>query len=91
MSQIISILLMLGYASNFVPPIRTFYTVENDFNFVNHTCDEMASVCYPTIAPSSVRLYTSNVIQGWENNLMMTTLKAGTRACGTFPLREPLT
>lgn len=44
MSQIISILLMLDYASNFVPPIRTFHTVENDFNFVNHTCGEMASL-----------------------------------------------
>jgi PQQ-dependent dehydrogenase (s-GDH family) len=64
-------------ASDFVPPIQTFYTVDNDFNFVNHTCGEMASVCYPTVAPSSLRLYTSNVIPGWENNLMMTTLKAG--------------
>jgi glucose/arabinose dehydrogenase len=37
----------------------------------------MASVCYPTVAPSSLRLYTSDVIPGWENNLFMTTLKAG--------------
>ena len=33
--------------------------------------------CYPTVAPSSLRLYTSNAIPGWENNLFMTTLKAG--------------
>ncbi len=64
-------------APNFVPPLQTFYTVENDFNFTDHTCGEMASVCYPTVAPSSVRLYTSDVIPGWENNLLMTTLKAG--------------
>jgi PQQ-dependent dehydrogenase (s-GDH family) len=62
---------------NFVPPIQTFYTVESDYNFSNHTCGEMASVCYPTVAPSSLRLYTSNVIPGLENNLLMTTLKAG--------------
>jgi PQQ-dependent dehydrogenase (s-GDH family) len=66
-------------APNFVPPIQTFYTVENDFNFTNQakTCGELASTCYPTVAPSSLRLYTSNAIHGWENNLMMTTLKAG--------------
>ena len=66
-------------APNFVPPIQTFYTVESDYNFTNQarTCGEMVSVCYPTIAPSSLRLYTSNVIPGWENNLLMTTLKAG--------------
>ena len=60
-----------------VPPLQTFYTVENDFNFTDHTCGEMASVCYPTVAPSSLRLYASDVIPGWENNLFMTTLKAG--------------
>ena len=43
-------------ASNFVPPIHTFYTVENDFNFTNQarTCGKMTSVCYPTVAPSSL-------------------------------------
>lgn len=49
-------------ASNFVPPIHTFYTVENDFNFTDHACGEMASVCYPKVAPSSLRLYTSDTI-----------------------------
>ena len=64
-------------APDFVAPIHTFYTVESDFNFINHTCGEMASVCYPTVAPSSLRLYTSDAIPGWENKLLMTTLKAG--------------
>jgi len=66
-------------AINFVPPIQTFYTVEGDFNFTNQakSCGEMASTCYPTVAPSSLRLYTANAIPGWENNLLMTTLKAG--------------
>jgi PQQ-dependent dehydrogenase (s-GDH family) len=85
-------------ASNFVPPIHTFYTVENDFNFTNQakTCGNMTSVCYPTVAPSSLRLYTSNVIPGWENNLMMTTLKAGRifqialNENGTALAREPV-
>ena len=66
-------------APNFVPPLQTFYTVESNYNFTNQarTCGERASVCYPTVAPSSLRLYTSDVIPGWENNLLMTTLKAG--------------
>ena len=66
-------------ATNFVPPIQTFYTVDNDFNFTEaaKSCGEMTSTCYPTVAPSSLRLYTSDAIPGWENNLLMTTLKAG--------------
>jgi PQQ-dependent dehydrogenase (s-GDH family) len=66
-------------ATNFVLPIQTFYTVDKDFNFTEAatSCGEMTSTCYPTVAPSSLRLYTSDVIPGWENNLLMTTLKAG--------------
>jgi len=66
-------------AANFVPPIQTFYTVDKGFNFTEaaKSCGEMTSTCYPTVAPSSLRLYTSDVIPGWENNLLMTTLKAG--------------
>jgi hypothetical protein len=51
-------------APNFIPPLQMFYNVDNDFNFVNNTCGEMASVCYPTVAPSSLRLYNSDVIPG---------------------------
>jgi PQQ-dependent dehydrogenase (s-GDH family) len=66
-------------APNFVPPLQTFYTVESGYNFTEHSrsCGKLTSVCYPTVAPSSLRLYTLNVIPGWENNLLMTTLKAG--------------
>jgi PQQ-dependent dehydrogenase (s-GDH family) len=61
-------------ASNFVPPLHTFYTVENGYNFTVPGCDY---VCWPTVAPSSLRLYTADVIPGWENTFLMTTLKAG--------------
>ena len=66
-------------APNFVPPLQTFYTVEGGYNFTEHSrsCGKLVSLCYPTVAPSSLRLYKSNVIPGWENNLLMTTLKAG--------------
>jgi len=66
-------------ATNFVPPNQTFYTVDKGFNFTEaaKSCGEMTSTCYPTVAPSSLRLYTSDFLPGWENNLLMTTLKAG--------------
>ncbi|HKO64121.1 MAG TPA: glucose/sorbosone family PQQ-dependent dehydrogenase [Candidatus Nitrosocosmicus sp.] len=66
-------------ATNFVPPIATFYTVDKGFNFTEaaKSCGKMTSTCYPTVAPSSLRLYASDNISGWENNLFMTTLKGG--------------
>ncbi len=66
-------------ATNFVPPIQTFYTVDKGFNFTEagKSCGEMTSTCYPTVAPSSLRLYTADTIPGLENNLLMTTLKGG--------------
>jgi Glucose / Sorbosone dehydrogenase len=62
-----------------VSPPRTFYTAEEDYNFTNQakSCGELTSTCYPTVAPSSLRLYTSNVIPDWQNSLLTTTLKAG--------------
>jgi PQQ-dependent dehydrogenase (s-GDH family) len=32
---------------------------------------------WPSIAPSSIELYTSDVIPGWRNSLLITTLKTG--------------
>jgi glucose/arabinose dehydrogenase len=66
-------------ATNFVPPIVTFYTVENNYNFTDPACGGVDYVCWPTVAPSSVRHYTSDAIPGWNNNntMLMTTLKAG--------------
>lgn len=61
--------------TNFVPPVRTFYTVENDYNFSEPA--ECGYVCWPTVAPSSLRLYTSDAIPGWNSTFLMTTLKAG--------------
>ncbi len=61
--------------TNFVPPVGTFYTVENDYNFSEPA--GCGYVCWPTVAPSSLRLYTSNAIPGWNGTFLMTTLKAG--------------
>ncbi|MDQ4101674.1 MAG: PQQ-dependent sugar dehydrogenase [Thermoproteota archaeon] len=61
--------------ANFVPPVSAFYTVGNDYNFSEP--DGCGYVCWPTVAPSSVRLYTSDTIPGWNGTFLMTTLKAG--------------
>jgi 6-phosphogluconolactonase (cycloisomerase 2 family) len=62
-------------ATNFVPPIHTFYTVENDYNFSKPA--GCGYVCWPTVAPSGTHFYTSDTIPGWKNTFLMTTLKSG--------------
>jgi PQQ-dependent dehydrogenase (s-GDH family) len=65
-------------AQNFVPPVATFYTVENNYNFTNNNCGKLAFICNPTVAPSSLRLYTAaDGIPGWNSTLLMPTLKTG--------------
>jgi PQQ-dependent dehydrogenase (s-GDH family) len=61
--------------ANFVQPVRTFYTVDNDYNFSEPA--GCGYVCWPTVAPSSLRLYSSDAIPGWNDTFLMTTLKAG--------------
>jgi PQQ-dependent dehydrogenase (s-GDH family) len=67
-------------APDFVPPLRTFYTVPPDFNFRAPTCapSQLFFICYPTVAPSSLDVYRSRRIQGWADSLLMPTLKTGT-------------
>jgi PQQ-dependent dehydrogenase (s-GDH family) len=62
---------------NFVPPVATFFTVASDYNFTDHNCGELAYICNPTIAPSSLRLYDSDTIPEWNGTLLMPTLKGG--------------
>ncbi|WP_458747337.1 glucose/sorbosone family PQQ-dependent dehydrogenase [Candidatus Nitrosocosmicus sp. T] len=62
---------------NFVPPVATFFTVASDYNFTDHNCGQLAYICNPTIAPSSLRLYASDTIPGWNGTLLMPTLKGG--------------
>jgi hypothetical protein len=67
---------------DFTPPIRTFFTVPTGFQFVDPKCAAPGSgfACWPTIAPSSVDIYTSprHGVPGWANSLLITTLKHGT-------------
>lgn len=64
-------------APDFAPPLRTFYTVSTGHNFRDPACGNLAYVCWPTVAPSSLRLYTAGAIPGWKNTFLMPTLKGG--------------
>jgi PQQ-dependent dehydrogenase (s-GDH family) len=83
-------------AANFVPPIHTFYTVGKNHNFQDPACGNLAYICWPTVAPSSLRLYTSDAIPSWHNTFLITTLKAGRifhltlNKDGTALAREPV-
>jgi hypothetical protein len=55
----------------FQPPMRTFFTPPGAIS-----CNWLSN---PTVAPSSIDFYGfSNKIPGWQNSVLMTTLKEGT-------------
>lgn len=68
-----------AWTGSFVPPIVTFYTVPGDYNFHDPACRSNEFICWPTIATSSLDLYTQHRdgIPGWENSLLAVSLKRG--------------
>jgi PQQ-dependent dehydrogenase (s-GDH family) len=83
---------------DFTPPIQTFHTVPTGYNFKNPKCAEreLYYQCWPTVAPSSLAVYTAkNGIPGWRHSLLMPSLKHGTvyriqlNAAGTAVVGDP--
>jgi PQQ-dependent dehydrogenase (s-GDH family) len=83
---------------DFTPPIQTFRTVPTGYDFKNPKCAEreLYYQCWPTVAPSSLAVYTAmNGIPGWNHSLLMPSLKHGTvyriqlDAAGTAVVGEP--
>lgn len=64
----------------FMPPLRTFYTVETGFNFQDPFCGQAFFQCWPTMAPAGLAYYGRGpgAIPGWENSLLIPSLKHGT-------------
>ena len=60
---------------NFVPPIKTFGTVDDDFKFERPDCSGIS--CYPSIAPSSIEIYPHSSIPHWVSSLLVPSLKHG--------------
>lgn len=67
------------HADNFVPPIKTLFTVPSNYNFDNPVCGDHAYVCWPTVSPSSIYFYKSGnkAIPGWKDSVLVTSLKHG--------------
>lgn len=64
-------------ASDFTPPIKTLYTVNNGHNFQDPECSGNYFICWPTIGPSSLDIYAGGSIGSWSNSLLVVSLKEG--------------
>ena len=66
--------------ADFVSPLKSLFVVDFDFDFQNPPggCTN-AFICWPTIAPSSISHYNPAeiAIPGWNNSLLLTSLKKG--------------
>jgi len=65
---------------DFTPPLKTFFTVADDYDFQNADCAPNEFICWPTVAPTGLDLYPAPAkgIPGWTPSLLMTALKTGT-------------
>ncbi|MCK3655673.1 dehydrogenase [Pasteurellaceae bacterium Macca] len=64
--------------ADFEAPVKTFFTVNNQYNFNDKTCGETAYICWPTIAPASITYYPKEgAIKGWQHALIVSSLKNG--------------
>lgn len=68
-----------SWAGDFVPPLKTFYTVAGDHDFQDPACSGSDFICWPTIAPSSLAVYLggANGVPGWVPSLLVPSLKEG--------------
>ncbi len=65
-------------APNYREPVKTFYTVNSQYNFTDPKCGQMAYLCWPTIAGQHHAYYPKNgKIEAWRNSLLVTSLKNG--------------
>ncbi len=67
---------------DFTPPIKTLFSVSNGYNFQDPACSTPTPnyfICWPTVAPSSIDIYTQDLggIPGWANSLIVISLKEG--------------
>ena len=67
------------WSEDFVPPLATFFTVNDSFDFAIPQCGSNAFICWPTIAPSSLEVYAPGAggLQSWGNSLLIPSLKRG--------------
>ncbi len=68
-----------SWTEEFQEPLATMFTVPSDWQFVDPVCQGIDFICWPTVAASSIEVYGPELsgIPGWENSLLVTTLKRG--------------
>jgi PQQ-dependent dehydrogenase (s-GDH family) len=54
---------------NFVPPVKTFFTVPNGY--------DLRALGNATVAPAGITVYTSRAIPGWRDSLLLTSMISG--------------
>ena len=57
-----------------IAPITTMFTVSNNYDFTDDDCSSYY-ICWPTIAPSSIDIYESALLDDWNNSLLVVSLK----------------
>lgn len=64
---------------DFTPPIKTLFTVNNGYNFQDPACTGNFFICWPTVAPASLDIYSqvTGGIPDWANSLLVVSLKKG--------------
>ncbi len=64
----------------YVPPLYTFGTVPDDYDFQPEACDPNFYICWPTVAPTGADFYRASpgAIPGWTDSLLIAALKSGT-------------
>ena len=58
-----------AHVPNFVPPVKTFFTVPNGY--------DLRTLGNATAAPAGMKVYSSRAIPGWRNSLLMTSMISG--------------
>jgi PQQ-dependent dehydrogenase (s-GDH family) len=61
---------------DFMPPIRTLYSVDDAYPFKADDCTAREPTCWPTIAPGSIDYYSGG-LPSWGNALLVPSLKRG--------------
>jgi PQQ-dependent dehydrogenase (s-GDH family) len=58
-----------AHLQNFVPPVKTFFTVPNEY--------DLRTLGNATVAPAGMKVYSSRAIPGWRDSLLLTTMISG--------------
>jgi PQQ-dependent dehydrogenase (s-GDH family) len=68
-----------SWSGDMQEPLATMFTVPSDWDFTDPVCKGIDFICWPTVAASSIEAYfpAEGGIPGWENSLIVTTLKRG--------------